>query len=142
MGSRILSNLVTCGGSSELMNKRDRRGLCLPETMEILKAELSRLLYSISEIFVPSFGHRISVVLILDMKSNFSVPIFTIKQKSHAFIIKSTNISGFYCDFIKMTHFYYSSGLFDQTLRKLCLAMINREIELFRLGRNFCSITF
>ena len=45
MGSRILSNLVTCGGSSELMNKRDRRRLCLPETMEILKAELNRLLF-------------------------------------------------------------------------------------------------
>ena len=43
MGSRILSNLVTCGGSSELMDKRDRRRLSLPEVIETLKAELNRL---------------------------------------------------------------------------------------------------
>ena len=57
--------------------------------------------------------HRILPVLILDiwvMKSNFRGPRITIKQKSHAFIIKSTKISGFYRDFIKMTHIYYSSG--------------------------------
>ena len=50
-------------------------------------------------------------VRILDiwvMKINFRFPRMTIKQKSHAFIIKSTKISGFYRDFIKMTHFYYS----------------------------------
>ena len=82
MGSRILSNLVTCGGSSELMNKRDRRALCLPETMEILKAELNRLLYSISKIFDPSFGHRISAVLILDMKI-ISVFPYSRSNKNH-----------------------------------------------------------
>ena len=56
MGSRILSNLVTCGGSSELMNKRDRRRLSLPESIETLKAELNRLhFYVLLQVYVLSY---------------------------------------------------------------------------------------